>query len=139
MDVVVREQIRDTIAQYAHAGDRGDLDALAAAFCVDGVLEVRDRGVMTGRDEIVAGLRRGLAGRIVRHNVTNIAFDAESPEEVRVSSYFTVFTDIGVDHYGRYRDVFVPVDNRWLIRHRFVSVDWRSPESRFPSSPSSSP
>jgi hypothetical protein len=29
----------------------------------------------------------------------------------------------------RYRDVSVPVDDDWLIRHRFVSTDWSSPDS----------
>jgi hypothetical protein len=34
-----------------------------------------------------------------------------------------------LDHYGRYRDTFVPVGDEWLIRHRYVSTDWRAPES----------
>ena len=46
-----------------------------------------------------------------------------TPDEARVSCYFTVVTEIGLDHYGRYRDVFVPVGDDWLIRHRFVSTD----------------
>ena len=52
-----------------------------------------------------------------------------TPEQARVGAYFTVFTDLGLDHYGRYRDTFVPVDDRWLIRHRFVSTDWRAGNS----------
>jgi hypothetical protein len=40
-----------------------------------------------------------------------------------------VLTDVGLDHYGRYRDLFVPVGDEWLIRHRFVSTDWHAPES----------
>jgi hypothetical protein len=30
---------------------------------------------------------------------------------------------------GRYRDVFEPADDLWLISHRFVSTDWRSERS----------
>jgi hypothetical protein len=67
--------------------------------------------------------------RIVRHNLTNIRFTQLTPSEARVACYFTVFTEIGLDHYGRYRDVFVPVGDNWLIRHRFVSTDWRAPDS----------
>ena len=67
--------------------------------------------------------------RIVRHNVTNIRFTAMAPQQARVSCYFTVFTEIGLDHYGRYRDLFVPVGDDWLIRHRFVSTDWHAPNS----------
>ena len=32
---------------------------------------------------------------------------------------------------GRYRDRFVPVDERWLIAHRFVSTDWHAADSTF--------
>ena len=67
----------------------------------------------------------------MRHNVTNIRFESFTPEEVVVASYFTVFTEIGLDHMGRYRDRMVPVDDRWLIAHRFVSTDWRSPDTTF--------
>jgi hypothetical protein len=74
--------------------------------------------------------------RIVRHNLTNVRFVDLTPERADVNSYFTVFTEIGLDHYGRYRDVFVPVGDQWLIRHRFVSTDWRSPDSTM-ASPSS--
>lgn len=133
----VREAIRDTIAQYTHAGDHGDLELLAAAFCEDGVLEVRGRGEMRGRNAIVSGLRGAIRADIVRHNIANIRFESVSADEVHVASYFTVFTEVGLDHYGRYRDNFVPVDDRWLIKHRFVSVDWRATDSRFPAPPSS--
>ena len=47
--------------------------------------------------------------RIVRHNLTNIRFTDVTPERASVASYFTVFTEVGLDHYGRYRDVFEPV------------------------------
>jgi hypothetical protein len=48
-----------------------------------------------------------------------------------VLSCYTVFSDIGLDHFGRYRDRFVPVGDRWLIAHRIVTMDWRSPQSPF--------
>jgi hypothetical protein len=53
-----------------------------------------------------------------------------------VASYFTVVTELGLDHYGRYRDTLVPVGDEWLIRHRYVSTDWRAPTSTM--APSSS-
>ena len=63
--------------------------------------------------------------------MTNIRFESLQPDEAVVASYFTVITEIGLDHMGRYRDRFVPVGDRWLIAHRFVSTDWRSPETTF--------
>jgi hypothetical protein len=40
-----------------------------------------------------------------------------------------VHTDIGLDHWGRYRDVLVLVQDRWLFAHRRVQVDAFSTES----------
>ncbi len=146
-ELVVRESCRDTLAQYSHAGDRFLLDEFAAAFCEEGVLEIRGNEPITGRAAIVdrfggqtAAMRaRNTARqqaaeaprRIVRHNVTNIRFESVSPEEAVVASYFTVFTEKGPDHLGRYRDRLVPVGERWLIAHRFVSTDWRVQDSTF--------
>ena len=46
-----------------------------------------------------------------------------------MSSYFLALTNIGVDHWGRYRDVLVPVDGRWLFASREAVADGFSPES----------
>jgi hypothetical protein len=147
-ELAVREQIRDTLARYNWSGDAFRLDDLAAAFCEDGELEIRGSEPLRGRQAIVAFLGGGEqhddearraarrarpagtdGSRIVRHNLTNVHFLSVARDQARVAAYFTVFTEIGLDHYGRYRDLFVPVADRWLIRHRFVSTDWRSARS----------
>jgi len=150
-ELAARERIRDSLALYTWSGDAFRLDELARAFCVDGVLEIRGQEPVRGRDAIVELLGGGAAPggddarraalketatasgveRIVRHNVTNVRFLELTRDQARVASYFTVVTEVGLDHYGRYRDTFVPVAGEWLIQHRFVSVDWRAPESRF--------
>jgi hypothetical protein len=147
-ELVAREACRDTLAQYTHSGDRYLLEDFAGAFCEDGVLEIRGAEPLRGRDAIMARFggataamqaqgeaakkrEAGALRRIVRHNVTNIRFESIQPDEAVVASYFTVITEIGLDHMGRYRDRFVPVRDRWLIAHRFVSTDWRSPETTF--------
>ena len=61
--------------------------------------------------------------------MTNVRFLELRREHALVASYFTVLTEIGLDHYGRYRDTFVPVGDQWLIEHRYVSVDWRAERS----------
>jgi hypothetical protein len=132
------------LARYNWSGDALRLDDLAQTFCEDGQLELRGNEPVRGRAAIVALLGGVVSGpstaaaatgvkRIVRHNVTNIRFTDMTPQEARVACYFTVLTEIGLDHYGRYRDVFVPVDDDWLIRHRFVSTDWRAPDSTLAS------
>lgn len=140
-ELTARERVRDALAAYTWSGDGLKLDELAAVFHEDGELEVRGGPPIRGRAaiaEFFAGI--GAAGgsptpaagaprRIVRHNVANVRFLAVTPTEARVVSYFTVFTEIGLDHYGRYRDTLVPVGDGWLIRHRFASTDWRATDS----------
>ncbi|AGB25709.1 hypothetical protein Mycsm_05522 [Mycobacterium sp. JS623] len=139
-ELVARERIRDTLARYNWSGDGARLDELAETFCEDGELELRGSDPVRGRAAIVELLGGVVSApntpaqtprvkRIVRHNVTNIRFTDVQPDEARITCYFTVVTEIGLDHYGRYRDVFVPVSDDWLIRHRFVSTDWSAPDS----------
>jgi hypothetical protein len=139
-ELAARERIRDTLARYNWSGDALRLNDLAQTFCEDGALELRGNEPARGRAAIVELLGGAMATpnaaahasgvkRIVRHNLTNVRFTEVSPHQARVACYFTVFTEIGLDHYGRYRDVFVPVGDGWLIRHRFVSTDWSAPGS----------
>lgn len=135
-ELSARERIRDTLARYTWSGDAGRLEELAAAFSPEGVLEIRGEEPLRGRAAIIDRLGSVTAApadpgvrRIVRHNLANTRFTEVSPEQAQVSSYFTVFTEIGLDHYGRYRDTFVPVGDDWLIAHRFVSTDWNAPDS----------
>jgi hypothetical protein len=136
-ELIAREQIRDTLARYNWSGDSGRLDGLAETFCADGVLEIRGSEALRGRSQIAAflgGVTGSIAGNVdvkpvVRHNVANVLFTAVTPDEAQVSSYFTVVTHIGLDHFGRYRDVLVPDGDAWLIKHRKVSTDWAAPDS----------
>jgi SnoaL-like domain len=145
-ELVARERIRDSLARYNWAGDALRLEEMLGAFCPDGALEVRGDEPRRGRQAILEYLGGVAPGarpvatdappgpkRIVRHNLTNVRFLELTPERARVASYFTVVTEIGLDHYGRYRDVFVPVGDEWLIEHRFVSTDWRAPDSTMAS------
>jgi SnoaL-like domain len=139
-ELSAREHVRDTLARYNWSGDALRLDELAQTFCEAGELELRGAQPVHGREAIVALLKSAVAApsavaeasgvtRIVRHNVANIRITDVTPHEAHVSCYFTVLSEIGIDHFGRYRDIFVPVDGQWLIRHRFVSTDWSAPES----------
>lgn len=131
MDVwqlAIRESVRQTMADYTASTDRFDLPALTQCFTSEGVLVINEGRPMRGRAAIEAGLRGQVSGsnsRLthVRHHVSSIRFAAVEPERVEVDSYFAVFTDVGVDHWGRYRDEFVPVDQRWLIGRRSIRVD----------------
>ncbi|MDT7550069.1 MAG: hypothetical protein QOE84_2463 [Actinomycetota bacterium] len=134
----VREQVRDTLARYTHAGDSGRIDELARCFVPDGVLEVKGLPPARGRDAILALLSPSagadgdgavLAHRFVRHNLSSIRIVAVEPDRVETAAYFLVATADGPDHWGRYRDVLVPFHGDWLFAHRRVTVDAKAPGS----------
>lgn len=131
-ELAAREQIRDAYATYTHSGDRFRLDDLAACFTHDGVLEVKGRSRAQGREAIVEMLSGGSrvtrppahgAQTFIRHFIANIRFDVVTAQRIETSAYFQVLTGAGLDHWGRYRDVFVPAEGRWLIQHRLAAVD----------------
>lgn len=132
-ELEIRESVRQTLSDYTAATDRFDLHALANCFAPAGVLEFTGGDEpLTGPEAIEMGLGAAMgkprdSGRKVpthvRHHVSSIRFGSVSPDRVEVSSYFAVHTDVGLDHWGRYRDVLVPVDERWLFAHRRINVD----------------
>jgi hypothetical protein len=126
--------VRETLARYNHAGDRGRVGELAEQFTPDGILEIHDGTRMEGRTAITEGLggavRRSIDGAapgglppIVRHHVSSVLVHDVTQERAEAASYFAVLTRDGLDHWGRYRDVLVPYGGRWLLAHRFVRVD----------------
>lgn len=129
-ELCARELIRETLARYNHSGDRGRLQELAECFAPEGVLELRDDDLSTGPQEIEARLTRVVSGSreraprpVVRHHVSSIEIQLESEEEAQVHSYFLVFTETGLDHWGRYDDRFRRCGEHWLIAHRRVRID----------------
>jgi len=59
------------------------------------------------------GITGDLAGSVdvkpvVRHNLTNVLITGLASGRAQVTSYFTVLTHVGLDHFGRHRDTVVP-------------------------------
>ena len=136
-EAVARESIRDVISRYNHAGDRGDLDALAHCFTEDGVLDLEGEDDCEGREAIrerLSGVVSDLAGRseraILRHHVSSIRIELTGSGTAIAASYFLVFTEIGLDHWGTYSDQLERADGAWRIAHRKVRVDGATPNSR---------
>lgn len=134
-----RESVRQTLADYTAATDRFDLRAIGGCFAPDGVLEFTGGAEpLTGPDGIEAGLGTAVtrpsdsarrAPTHVRHHVSSIRFGSVASDQVEVTSYFAVHTDVGLDHWGRYRDVLRRVQGQWLFAHRRISVDGFSADS----------
>jgi uncharacterized protein (TIGR02246 family) len=135
-ELSARERIRDLVAQYAHAADRGRFEEVAALFTDDGVLELPDGRKMLGSAAIrtfLAGTGSGLRAvaerPVLRHHVASHRILVESPEQATGYAYFLVVTDRGPDHWGRYADRYVGAGDAWRFAARRVRVDGRSADS----------
>jgi hypothetical protein len=137
---LVRESVRQTISSYNFATDKGDLDAMSLCFTLSGSLKIRDDPPLIGRADIVSGLTRTLqkgsegmrrhrTPMYVHHHVSSTHFELVSESEVKARSYFAVLTSIGLDHWGRYHDRFVPEHGHWLLASRSIRVDGFAQES----------
>ena len=127
-----REAIRDLLARYTYNGDRGRLDALAACFAADGVLEFPGNSG-TGPEGVTTALtsgERNPAISFVRHHITNplITVDGDS---AAARSYFAVTSNNGPDHSGTYADMLVRTPDGWRLAKRQVRIDWQAETSLF--------
>jgi ketosteroid isomerase-like protein len=132
-ELVAREMIRDLVAAYAHAADRGRFGEVAALFTEDGVLELPDDRRLVGRRAIVTFLTdtaRSLAdtaGRsALRHHVSGHRVLMQGADAAVGYAYFLVVGGAGPDHWGRYADRYVRDGGRWLLASRRVRVDGRA-------------
>jgi SnoaL-like protein len=135
-ELEARESIRHTIASYTYFADRGRFDDAIACFTPDGALVIEGIGGATsiGRPAIFAffsGVHADVettrpTGRM-QHHVSSTWIEVASEGEARAASYFTVMTGAGVDHWGTYRDEFVPHEGRWRFKLRTVRTDGVTP------------
>jgi hypothetical protein len=132
-EVIAREMIRDLVAAYAHAADRGRFGELADLFAATGVLELPDGDRCVGPSAICGFLERtatrlaATSGTALRHHVSSHRITIETPDAAAGYAYFLVVAGHGPDHWGRYADRYVRVGGRWLFAARRVRVDGRIP------------
>lgn len=127
-----RDAIRDLLARYTYAGDRGRIAELAACFAADGILEYPGASP-AGPEAIAASLAGGVRDpqlTFVRHHITNPQISIEDGAAT-ARSYFTVHSDFGPDHSGTYDDRLVRTIDGWRFAHRRVRVDWQAETSLF--------
>jgi hypothetical protein len=134
---LIRESVRQTLADYTAGTDRNRIEDVAGCFAPQGSLTFTGGAPMVGPPAVAAGLRAQVSRfaanpvrlTFVRHHVSSVRFGLVTRERVEVSSYFLALTNVGVDHWGRYRDVLVPVDGRWLFASREAIADGFSSDS----------
>ncbi len=148
-ELASREAIRDTMARYTMAGDRLRLEDFLAVFTADAIFESEhvpeeDHFRYVGREDIARWMSRWSdrardadapthAATFVRHHLATSQVEFTAEDRARARTYWTAYTDIGPDHCGYYLDELRREDGLWLISHRRVRLDWRSPDSLFGS------
>lgn len=126
------DAIRHLLARYTYEGDRGRIDALAACFAEDGVLEFPGNSG-TGPDGVTAALtsgERNSAISFVRHHITNPLINVDG-DTATARSYFQVVSNNGPDHAGTYSDTLVRTTEGWRFTRRTVRIDWQAETSLF--------
>jgi uncharacterized protein (TIGR02246 family) len=123
-ELAAREAVRDLVARYNGYGDSGRLDDLLGLFADDAVL-VTEHAVCEGPTAIRAFFTSvtGPSPERIRHFTSTLRIDVDGPDHATARCYFEVLTAAGLDHWGRYRDDIVRIDDRWLFRRREVRVD----------------
>jgi hypothetical protein len=134
------------MANYTMAGDRLRVADFVAVFTEDAVLQSdgvpeSDAFRYEGRQAVGEWLSRWSQpvqnepqtpqATFVRHHLSTAQIELTGVDTARARTYWVAYTDIGPDHAGYYLDSFRRVDDRWLISHRRVRLDWRSPQSLF--------
>ena len=129
-----REQIRDLVAAYNAHGDRGRFDELLALFAHDASMDIGDGATYEGvnairsiftdtRDSVVDAV----GPKFLHHPTPGLLLAVADREHATGHAYFTVMTDRGIDHWGRYQDAYRLVDDAWQFASRRVRTDGRTP------------
>jgi hypothetical protein len=113
------DAVRSTVAEYCHAVDSGDLDALTGLFAPEAVLH--GPRPQHGRQAVVAYYARvASSGRsLSRHHVTNQAITIVSPTCARHNARFLAlfgYAERAYLGFGVYHDVLESDGGTW----RFV-------------------
>ena len=147
-ELLDREAIRKTIANYTLAGDRLRVDDFLATFTPDAIFESEALSKektfrYVGREAIkafISGWGRGAKdanpvhqAKFIRHHLATCQIDLTGPESAKSRTYWVAYTDVGPDHCGYYVDEFRKIGHSWLIAHRKVREDWMAQNSLYAS------
>ena len=129
-----REQIRDLVAAYNAHGDRGRFDALLALFADDASMDIGDGATYEGADairSIFTDTRDSVVDvdgpKFLQHHTSGLLLAVADRVHATGHAYFTVMTDRGIDHWGRYQDAYRLVGDAWQFASRRVRTDGRTP------------
>jgi 3-phenylpropionate/cinnamic acid dioxygenase small subunit len=130
-EALARLEIQDVLWTYARGVDRGDLDAMLAAYHPEAVdHHCNFSGPATEFVRQVADNAQAIPA-VGQHHITNILVKLSGPDDALVESYFLAFhphqngDTIRLSIVaGRYLDHFQRRDGAWKILERQVVMDW---------------
>lgn len=133
-ELAARESIRDLVARYTMNGDSGRIAQLVALFAEDGELALDGGVVHRGRaalETFFAGVVEGGVQvprlRLLRHHLATQQIEILDSHRATGRTYFSVYTDRGLDHWGVYRDEYRLTEAGWRFARRRVSIDGFTP------------
>ncbi len=138
-ELLDREMIRDTLAQYSVSRELGgEIDEAVQAFHEDGILVTSDGQVRRGHLNIMAYLAEITKGRLdaagpnayVRHYLYTCRFTFDSATSAKTVTYMLALTENGLDQVVTYNDSLVKENDRWYITHRKIGVEYQIDGSR---------
>ena len=116
--------IMELMARYNHAIDGSQPEAWADTFTEDGVFE-GSVGRVSGREEMLAFVRRRDQTNRIRHWNNNILIDGDG-DDATAKVYLVTFDVSGPPEIrvsGVYHDTLKRVDGQWKFTHRKVHPD----------------
>lgn len=117
-----------TVNQYGHVADDGDLDALAEVFTGDAVFDQRPVGGV--RQEGLAAIRAFFATAAgpdrpmhsIAHHATNVVVYEQDGRVRSRCKFLAIDGKTGQARTGDYDDVLTQEDGVWKIAERVVSL-----------------
>ena len=124
------EAIRNLIVAYNSFGDRGKFDQLVDLFTVDAAMDIGDDRIYQGINQIKsiftstsASVSDDVSISYIHHHTSSPLIELEAEKNAQAKTYFSVYMDHGLDHWGRYEDKFEIRDKIWFFTHRKVRTD----------------
>ena len=129
-------EIRRLVQTYNALGDAGRFDELLDLFVDDARFTIGGDRTYEGRHDI-ANIFTGTAEALaewghdrpffMRHFTSTHLVEFDSPTRARGTCHYQVLMAHGLDHWGRYRDEYIVVNDEWLFAARRERRDGVTP------------
>jgi 3-phenylpropionate/cinnamic acid dioxygenase small subunit len=114
------EDIRTTVAQYAHLCDDGRFDDWADLFAPDASVSIMGQ-THQGREAVKESIMQAQPPeRRGKHLCVNSAIEVEGDEAWVITDYIFIDKQLVITHAGRYHDRLVRNRDRWRFAERRV-------------------